>query len=224
MTLTIYWGSGSPVSWRALLALELKGLPYQSHQLQLSEKEHRSEKFLALSPRGTFPILVDGEQVVRDSLAILAYLEFIKPDPPLLGSTAAEVADIWRHIREHEDFLGNAVQTITRAFFRKAGITDEKALSKALECVPKELGLLNQRLLDSEWLVGDRVTAADIVYYPTMHRLLRASTKLPALEHGLPKEPLADFAAIRSWLERMEKLPGVEATYPPHWREAAEEV
>jgi glutathione S-transferase len=99
MSLTIYWGSGSPVSWRALLALAIKELPYESHQLQLSEKEHRSEAFLALSPRGTFPILRDGDHVVRESLAILNYLEVLHPEPPLLGSRPSEVFKIRRHWR-----------------------------------------------------------------------------------------------------------------------------
>jgi glutathione S-transferase len=218
MNLTLYWGSGSPVSWRALLALELKQLSYQSHQLALSDKEHRSAEFLALSPRGTFPILRDGDRVVRESLAILNYLESIQKEPPLLGSSPEEVAEIWRHIGEHESYLGSAVQTITRAFFRKAGVTDEEALKKALETTAAELDGLNRRLQESKWIAGERVSAADIVYYPTVHRLLRAAGKAIAQEHGLSKDPLAVYPAVRAWLAHMADLPGVDATYPPHWR------
>lgn len=220
MSLIIYWGSGSPVSWRVLLALELKQLPYESHQLKLSEKEHRSADFLALSPRGTFPILRDGDRVIRDSLAILNYLESVHPEPPLLGRSPQEIAEIWRHIGEHENYLGDAVQTITRAFFRKAGVSDADALRKALDTTRTELQLLDAALVESDWLVGPRVTAADIVYYPTLHRLLRASTKAIAQEHGLSTTPLADYPAVAAWLACMRDLPGVHATYPPHWRSA----
>jgi glutathione S-transferase len=218
MSLTIYWGSGSPVSWRALLALELKGLDYKSHQLNLSEKEHRSDDFLALSPRGTFPILVDGEEVVRDSLAILNYLEALHPDPPLLGRSPAEVAEVWRHVGEHESYLGSAVQEITRAFFRKAGVQDPEGLKKAIATTNDELTMLSNLLVNREWLAGEIVTAADIIYYPTCHRLLRAASKAVAQEHGLAAKPLEAFPAVEDWLGRMQALPGVDGTYPPHWR------
>jgi glutathione S-transferase len=36
MALELYWGSGSPYSWRVLLALEYKQLAYESHELQFS--------------------------------------------------------------------------------------------------------------------------------------------------------------------------------------------
>ncbi len=218
MSLKIYWGSGSPVSWRALLALELKELPYQSHQLQLSEKEHRSEAYLALSPRGTFPILQDGERVVRDSLAILNYLDTKFPERPLFGSDAGEVAEIWRHIGEHESFFGKAVQEITRAFFRKAGVRDAEALGEALKSAYKELALLQELLDSSAFMVGETCSAADIVYYPSVHRLLRAATRPVAQEYGLQAAPLEAYPAVGSWLERMRTLPGVDGTYPPHWR------
>ncbi len=218
MSLTIYWGSGSPVSWRALLALALKQMPHKSHQLKLSEKEHQAEAFLALSPRGTFPILLDGEHVVSESLAILNYLEALQPERPLLGTIPSEVGEIWRHIGEHESYLGGAVQEVTRAFFRKAGVQDAEALAIALETVSKELGLLEEALANQDWLACAAPSAADIVYYPTVHRLLRAAGKSIAQEHGLSATPLQDYPSVSAWLERMRALPGVDETYPPHWR------
>ena len=52
MTIEVFWGSGSPYSWRVLLALEFKRLPYVSHLLQFSKQEHKSQEMLALTPRG----------------------------------------------------------------------------------------------------------------------------------------------------------------------------
>jgi glutathione S-transferase len=218
--LTLYWGSGSPVSWRALLALAIKEISYTSHRLNLGEKEHRSEEFLALSPRGTFPILVHGDYVIGESLAILNYLEAIVPTPSIFGSSAQELAQIWQHIGEHESYLGSSVQTITRAFFRKNGLsnTSPDVLSSALSQANEELGRLNETMENHDWLVGDQVSAADIVYYPTLHRLLRAAQKDVAAEHGLGPEPLAALPNLSGWLQRLGALNGVEATYPPHWR------
>ena len=41
MAIDVYWGSGSPYSWRVLLALEYKRLPYTSHVLQFSKAAAR---------------------------------------------------------------------------------------------------------------------------------------------------------------------------------------
>ena len=58
MALELWWGSGSPYSWRALLALEHKRLPYVSHLVQFSKQEHRSPQMLQMNPRGRVPVLV----------------------------------------------------------------------------------------------------------------------------------------------------------------------
>ena len=71
----IYWISGSPPSWRVLLALEYKHINYRSHLLSATTKEHKSNKFLTLNPRGQVPVIKHGEVIVRESLAIL-HLEF----------------------------------------------------------------------------------------------------------------------------------------------------
>ena len=70
MALEFYWGSGSPYSWRVLLALEYKGVPYESHVLQFSKQEHKSPQMLRMNPRGRVPVLRDADFVVYESLAI----------------------------------------------------------------------------------------------------------------------------------------------------------
>ena len=67
MALEFYWGSGSPYSWRVLLALEYKGVPYESHVLQFSKQEHKSPQMLRMNPRGRVPVLRDGDFVVSTS-------------------------------------------------------------------------------------------------------------------------------------------------------------
>src|SRR5690606_30720268 len=64
MALELWWGSGSPYSWRALLALEYKGLPYTSHLVQFAKQEHKSPQLLQMNPRGRVPVLKDGDYVV----------------------------------------------------------------------------------------------------------------------------------------------------------------
>lgn len=94
MTYEIYWISGSPYAWRALLGLAIKGVDYQSRILQASEREHKAPWFLHMNPRGKVPVLKDGDTVVYESLAILAYLDVKHPEPPLFGATPEETARI----------------------------------------------------------------------------------------------------------------------------------
>ena len=90
MAYEIYWGAGSPNSWRPLLGLEVKGIEYDSKLLEFSKREHQTPAMLAMNPRGLLPILKDGDVAVYESIAILAYLDSKHPETPLFGSTAEE--------------------------------------------------------------------------------------------------------------------------------------
>ena len=53
INVVLYWASGSPPCWRAMIALEEKGLTnYESHLLEMSKNEHKSEQVLKINPRG----------------------------------------------------------------------------------------------------------------------------------------------------------------------------
>src|SRR5580698_5733710 len=75
MRIDFYWGSGSPPCWRVALALEFKGLTYNSHLLHFDRQEHKSPQMLAMNFRGRLPVLRDNDYVVFESLAILYYLD-----------------------------------------------------------------------------------------------------------------------------------------------------
>jgi len=105
MTITAYWGSGSPFAWRMLLALEFKRLPYESRRLAFDKGEHKSPEYLKLNPRGRVPALTDGECVLYESLAILAYLERAYPEPALFGRTPQEHGAVMRWVSEIVSYL-----------------------------------------------------------------------------------------------------------------------
>ena len=68
-------------------------------------------------------------------------------------------------------------------------------------------------------MVGDSPSAAEVIHYPSVHRLRRAASKPRAERVGLSIEPLQDaYPATAGWLSRLAELPGVDETYPPHWR------
>jgi maleylpyruvate isomerase len=78
----------SGTSHRLRIALNLKGLDYQYIAVHLGKEAHLSAAYKALNPQGLVPTLVDGEQVLTQSPAIIEWLEERHPTPPLLPSDA----------------------------------------------------------------------------------------------------------------------------------------
>ncbi|MFQ6024634.1 MAG: maleylacetoacetate isomerase [Acidiferrobacterales bacterium] len=84
----------SSAAFRVRIALNLKGVDYQSHFVHLVKGggEHKQPEYVALNPQGFVPTLVDGDQVFTQSLAIIEYLDEVYPNPPLLPDTVRERA------------------------------------------------------------------------------------------------------------------------------------
>ena len=117
MQYEVYWGAGSPYSWRALLGLQIKGLEYKSKLLEFSRQEHKSPEILKMNPRGRLPVLKFGDVSVYESIAILAFIEGQHPDKPLFGSTVKETAKIWQRIFEIENYIVEPLNGIIRPIF-----------------------------------------------------------------------------------------------------------
>jgi len=67
MALEIFWGSGSPFSWRVLLGAEIKGLQYESRLLEFSKGHLKAPAFLQINPRGKVPVIRDDGFVLFES-------------------------------------------------------------------------------------------------------------------------------------------------------------
>jgi glutathione S-transferase len=219
MAIDVYWGSGSPYSWRVLLALEHKRLAYASHQLQFSKQEHKSPQFLALNFRGRVPVLKDGDYVVFESLAVLYYLDLKYPERPIFGRSPEEAGVIMRVICEYQSYAEEHVNRLTNAFFSPSRKRDPDELAKSMHAVASEARSIEMRLSKSDWVVGESVSAADIVIFPGLQMLLRALSKPDARDLSSRFLPLeVNYPALARWIARVEQMPGYERTYPPHWR------
>lgn len=222
MAIELYWASGSPFSWRAMLALEAKKIPYTSKQIQFSKGEHKAPDYLAMNPRGKVPVIKDNGVVLYEALAILNYLETKQPEPALLGRTPVESGRIWRAISECLYYFElPAFNIIGPVFFGGAA---EKAaeIKAAAESLHGELAVYERTLSRQHWLAGDSMSAADLWLYPFLMLLLRAAGNPVAKPFELGLLPLgARYAAIETWCKRVEALPYYERTYPPHWKQAA---
>jgi glutathione S-transferase len=219
MAIQLWWGSGSPYSWRVMLALEHKRLDYESHLLQFSKQEHQSPQMLAMNPRGRLPVLKDGEYVVFESLAILYYLDLKYPEHPLFGRTPEEAGVIMRVINEFQAYTEADLGRITQAIFTGSFVRDSENITNAIHLAAREARTIELRLSKLDWIVGDAPSAADFVLYPWIMLLLRALNRPEARElSGRFLPTAANYPALDRWLLRVAALPGYERTYPRHWR------
>ena len=219
MALELYWGSGSPFAWRALLTLEVKRLQYESKLLEFSKEDHKSPGYLKLNPRGKVPTLKDGDFVLYESLAIMAYLDRTYPDPPIFGTTAQETGTIWRSISETESYLVPAGNKLIVPIFFGKGLEKTDEIQAAAATIREELRRVDTALSHSDWLVGSQISAADIALFPLIQILLRAASKDAAKPLNLGFSPLGEtYPNIAAWVKRVEAIPGYEKTYPPHWK------
>ncbi len=74
----------SSASYRVRIALNLKGLQYDYHPVNLLKGEQREPAYRSLNPQGLLPALIDAGHVLTQSLAILEWLDEQHPDPALL--------------------------------------------------------------------------------------------------------------------------------------------
>jgi len=102
--LELYHFDRSSAARKVRIALEEKGLEWQSHLLDTSvtRMEHFEPNYLALNPRGVVPTLVHNGQTIRESQVILEYLEDVFPEPPLRPSNPVQRAlmRIWTKLAD----------------------------------------------------------------------------------------------------------------------------
>ena len=221
MSIELYWGSGSTPAWRVQIALALKNLPYTSHLLSFSAKETRTPEFLAINPRGKVPALRDGDVVVNESIAILAYLDRAYPEHPLFGATPAEAAHVWRLVMEYESHGNPTISAVARPLLFGTWEADSSKVRDGLPALYTELDLLAEQVAAGS-MVGSTLSAADIVWFCGLQQLVRASTRPAAAAFDLGVWPLnARWPVIVAWARRIEAIPGFDATRPPHWAEGA---
>lgn len=87
-----YWRSSA--AYRVRIALNLKGLAYEQvpvHLIRDGGEQHRPE-YAATNPQRLVPVLQHGQRMIRQSLAIIEYLDELWPDPPVLPIAPRERA------------------------------------------------------------------------------------------------------------------------------------
>jgi len=90
----LYEAVRSSASFRVRIALNLKGLQYESVPLDLRKGAHHAAEYARVNPAQAVPALVDGGHTLAQSMAIVEYLDETYPRPPLLPAAPLERARV----------------------------------------------------------------------------------------------------------------------------------
>ena len=215
MSLTFYYLSGSPFSWKVWLALEHLQIPYEQKILSVDAGDLKSPEFLRVNPRGKVPAIVDRGLTLWESAAIVEYLADVSAQSGrhLWPTDINQRATARRIAAEADGYVYPAVRKlVVELLMRRDGQPDLTAIAESKAALAKEFDRL-ERQLTQTFLAGDEPSAADFALYPLTAILLRVDAKAPAYELA---SVLSDN--IRAWRGRVEQLPYFGKTIPPHWR------
>lgn len=177
---------------RVELFLSLLGLRFESIDVDLAAGEHKTPAFLALNPLGQVPVLQDGELTLPDSNAILVYLARRYAGPEWWPQDPLQQARLqrWFSIAAGPLAQGAAAARAIVLFKRPFSPEGPIATAHAL------LAVMEAHLQGQSWLLGDRVSLADLSLYSYTEAVPEGQVSLQA------------YPAVQQWLRRVEALPG----------------
>ena len=169
----LYDCATAPSPRRARIFLAEKGVAHETIQVDLKNSEQLSSAYQKINPQCTVPALLTEEGIVlADNAAITAYLEARYPEPPLLGITPNEKAQIaswnWRIEFEGLMAVAEALRNSAPAMSNRAlpGQMDYPQIpelaQRGLARLQQFFGMLDERLADRNFIASDSFSVADI--------------------------------------------------------------
>ncbi|MED5387311.1 MAG: glutathione S-transferase family protein [Pseudomonadota bacterium] len=210
MTIKLYGAALSPFVRKTRVVLALKGVDYETVHVDPTNIPEGYEK---ISPMKRIPALeVDG-QYLADSAAICAYLEKAYPEPALYPTDAMELGRmIW--FQRYVDY--DLAMRCTFAVFRNRVVMrlvgkecDEEKVQHALETtIPPLFTYLDQELEGREYLVGDRMTLADIALASQMVNFKHAGEQIDPARYPNLAGHIERMHALEPFAKTIEKESG----------------
>ena len=168
--------STAPSPRRTRIFLAEKGADVETRDINLGKGEQLADDFLSINPRATVPVLMTDDGVaLTENVAIASYLEDAFPEPPLMGRTPTERAEIlmWNAICEAQgllavaDALRNANPHMKgRAVTGPVNFDQIPALAeRGMTRVGLFYKLLDERFANQSNIVGNTLSFADITAF-----------------------------------------------------------
>ena len=203
LILHAFWRSGT--SYRTRIALNLKGLVYETRPVNLRAGEQGQDAYLAIAPQGLVPALeVDGAVLIQ-SPAILEWLEETHPDPPLLPADALGRATV----RAMAAVVGCDIHPLNnlrvlRALKRELGASDQQLRAWEGRWIADGFAALESLICrhGDGFCYGRSPSLADCYLIPQVYS---------ALSFGVDLEP---YPLIRAVDDRARGLAAFAAAHP----------
>jgi glutathione S-transferase len=212
MSLTLYSMSGSPYAWRAWLALVHKNVAFTHRTMSYDAGDFKSEEFRKLTPRRRVPVLLDDDFALYESAAIVEYIEERWPQPSLFSADVRQRAIERRLIREVDSYFAERMERLVEAvLFTPEAERDAAHIADVCSRLKSEYALW-ETLIAGDYLSG-ALSAADYALYPLTALVARMASRNPTLIR-----PDLPGPRIAAWMGRMQGLPIVQKTWPPHWK------
>jgi maleylpyruvate isomerase len=198
-----YWRSGT--SYRTRIALNLKGIVYETSPVDLIEGVQKSDAYLALNPQGLVPALEVEGAVLTQSPAILEWLEETHPEPPLLPRDAAGRAQV----RAMAAVIGCDIHPLNN-------LRVLKALRKDFDAGPHQTDAWAQRWIGDgfgalEELIARHGDGFAFGSGPTLIECYLVPQVYSAARFNLDMDP---YPRVRAAFAAAEAMPAVAAAHP----------
>lgn len=195
----------APNPTRVMIYLAEKGIELETEMVNLVKGQQKNADHLARNPLGKLPVLeLDDGRCLTESTAIIEYLEELHPDPPMIGTTPEDRAEV-RELDRLADLgvllpLAKAVHATNSPL----GLPANPAVAEAnLSGIPAVLEVLDAKLADQTFLGGDTPCIADCT--------LRAGYGFAEFR-GI--ETPSGYAHIDRWRKDMDARPSAPPTLP----------
>ena len=193
--------SPTPNGHKASVTLEELELPYETHAIDLASNTQKEEWFLKLNPNGRIPVIVDrdgpdGEPFsVFETGAIMVYLaeKTGRLMPTDVKGRSRTMQWLMFQMGGVGPMMGQA-----NVFYRYFPEKIQPAIDRYQNETRRLFEVLERGLDDSEWLVGNEFTIADIANWCWVRTYKWSGVSI----EGLPN--------VRRWLDAIRERPGCQ--------------
>ncbi len=197
----------SPPSWAIELALEEKGLPFERHVLSFDKGEHRTSEMLVRNPRGTVPVLTDGEVVLFETIAILQYIERTYPEPALMPRAGTEAATGLNRLHEAGNLKNAGMQLFAYLMQNDPEERDPIRIDAMMSSLHRELEHWERYYGAGTWAAGEMVSLSDMLLFVYVATAVHLGFKLQAR-----------YPKIAAAYSRLRERPSVITSWPKSWK------